>query len=105
MRQFVFTTVLSAAMLLPVYAQQTPEVAKRKERQQARIAQGVKSGKLTPRETANLEKKEAKINRETKRDRAANGGKLTAGEKARINRQQNRVSRKIYDKKHNDRTQ
>ena len=79
------------------------EVGKRAENQQDRIAQGVKSGQLTAGETAHLENNEAKINREVKADRAANGGKLTAQEKAQVNRQQNRESRQIYRDKHNDR--
>ena len=54
-----------------------PTVAQRKENQQDRIAQGVKSGQLTAGETSKLETKEAAINGETKADRAANGGKLT----------------------------
>jgi hypothetical protein len=78
------------------------EVGKRAENQQDRIAQGVKSGRLTARETANLESKEAKINHEVQSDRAANGGKLTPGEKAQVNRQQNQTSRQIYRDKHND---
>jgi hypothetical protein len=69
-------------------------------RQQERIAQGVQSGELTPRETARLERKEARVQREIRRDRAAHGGHLTPGEKARINRQQNRLSREIYREKH-----
>jgi len=81
------------------------EIHQRKENQQKRIAQGVKSGSLTAGETANLEHKEAKINRETRRDRRQNGGNLTNKEKAQVNRQQNRVSRDIYRDKHNDRTQ
>ena len=100
-----------AAGSLPVYAQsqsgQTQpagEIHDRKENQQDRIAQGVKSGQLTPRETANLENKEAAINQETRADRKANGGKLTQGEKAQVNRQQNRTSRQIYRDKHNART-
>jgi hypothetical protein len=76
----------------------------RKENQQDRIAQGVKSGQLTAGETANLENKEAAINHETRADRRANGGKLTPAEKAKVNRQQNRVSRQIYRDKHNGRT-
>ncbi len=80
------------------------QVGKRKENQQDRIANGVKSGELTAGETANLEKKEAAINAETKADRAANGGKLTAAEKAKVNRQQNRVSNQIYKDKHNANT-
>jgi hypothetical protein len=82
-----------------------PTVAQRKENQQDRIAQGVKSGQLTAGETANLETKEAAINGETKADRAANGGKLTAAEKKQINGQQNQVSKQIYKDKHNANTQ
>jgi len=80
------------------------EIGQRKENQQDRIAQGVQSGQLTAGETANLEKKEAAINAETRADRAANGGKLTPAEKAQVNRQQNRLSRQIYQDKHNANT-
>ena len=81
-----------------------PSVAQRKENQQDRIANGVKSGQLTPGETANLENNEAAINKETRTDRAANGGKLTSAEKARINQQQNQMSKQIYADKHNANT-
>jgi hypothetical protein len=78
-----------------------PTVGQRKENQQDRIAQGVKSGQLTAGETANLETKEAAINGETRADRAANGGKLTPAEKQQINGQQNQLSKQIYNDKHN----
>jgi hypothetical protein len=78
-----------------------PTVVQRKENQQDRIANGVKSGQLTAGETANLESKEAAINGETRADRAANGGKLTQSEKQQINKQQNQVSKQIYQDKHN----
>ncbi len=81
-----------------------PTVAQRKENQQDRIANGVQSGQLTAGETANLEKKEAAINKETAADRAANGGKLTGAEKKQVNRQQNQVSKQIYADKHNANT-
>ena len=81
-----------------------PTVAERKENQQDRIANGVKSGQLTAGETANLESKEAAINGETRADRAANGGKLTAAEKQQINGQQNKLSNQIYQDKHNANT-
>jgi len=90
-----------AALLGISLAAGAAEVDRREERQQDRIGQGVQSGQLTPGETANLERKEARINREIKRDRAANGGTLTPAERRRINRQQNRVSRQIYRDKHN----
>src|SRR6266705_3012263 len=79
-------------------------VAQRKENQQDRIANGVQSGQLTAGETANLEKKEAAINKETAADRAANGGKLTGAEKKQVNRQQNQVSKQIYADKNNANT-
>ncbi len=82
-----------------------PTVARRKENQQDRIAQGVKSGQLTAGETSKLETKEAALNAETKADRAANGGKLTAAEKKQINGQQNQLSKQIDKDKHNASTQ
>jgi len=80
------------------------KIQDRKENQQDRIAQGVKSGQLTAHETGNLENKEANLNQETRDDRQANGGKLTSGEKQQINRQQNNLSKQIYDDKHNGQT-
>jgi len=76
------------------------KVDARRENQQDRIANGIASGKLKAGKTARLEKGEAAINRETAKDRAANGGHLTGGEKQQINRQQNRMSGKIYKAKH-----
>jgi len=85
-------------------AKPDPTIAQRKENQQDRIANGVKTGQLTAGETANLENKEAAINGETRADRAANGGKLTGAEKQQINQQQNQVSKQIYQDKHNANT-
>lgn len=81
------------------------EVDQRRQNQQNRIANGVRSGQLTAGETAKLENQERGINQQVRADRAANGGKLTAGEKAQVNREQNRESRKIYRNKHNARRQ
>lgn len=78
------------------------EVGQREANQQKRIANGVKSGELTPHETANLENKEGAIHQQIKDDRQANGGKLSAAEKQQINHEQNKVSRDIYRDKHND---
>jgi hypothetical protein len=77
------------------------EVDNREANQQGRIAQGVKSGQLTAGETAHLETREAHINNEIARDRAANGGHLTAAERAKVNGQQDRTSGAIYRDKHN----
>jgi len=81
------------------------EVNARDRMQQERIGQGIKSGSLTAGEAANLEHKEANLNREQRAMRAVNGGTLSPGEKAVVNRQQNAMSRQIYNKKHNGRTQ
>jgi hypothetical protein len=76
----------------------------REANQQGRISNGVKSGQLTPHETAHLENKEAHINKEVRNDRAANGGKLTSQERAQVNQQQNHASKQIYEDKHNNKT-
>jgi hypothetical protein len=81
------------------------EVGQRERLQQERIAQGVKSGQLTSGETARLEGRESRINREVHNDRAANGGTLTSAERRQVNRQEDRTSRAIYRKKHNGRVQ
>ncbi len=77
----------------------------RAENQQARIAQGVRSGQLTGGETRNLENREANIHNEAAADRAANGGHSTGQERAQINQQKNNVSRSINNDKHNANTQ
>src|SRR5690349_6585328 len=102
MKRFAFSLIGAGLIIASLGAQ---EIQKRKENQQDRIAQGVKSGELTAGETANLERKEARVNREIRRDRAKNGGTLTPKERRRINRQQNRLSRQIYRDKHNARKQ
>lgn len=76
------------------------EVNQRQENQQQRIANGVQSGKLTPRQTSNLEKREAGVQNREQKDMARNNGHLTKGEQRGINRQQNRISKSIYKDKH-----
>ena len=108
MNRIWFGMMVTAALLLPAGFAQTqpaPEkkegvIQQRKERQQKRIAQGVASGQLTANETARIERNEAKLNREVRRDRKQNGGNLTNKEKAQVNRQQNQLSRQIYRQKH-----
>jgi hypothetical protein len=100
---FLASTLAAAQAPTPVRKPAT--IAQRKENQQDRIAQGVKSGQLTAGETANLETKEARLNRETRVDRAADGGKLTLAEKRQVNRQQNKLSAQIHTDKHNAATQ
>lgn len=82
-----------------------PTIAERKENQQNRIANGVKSGQLTAGETAQLERQQQGIHKQVAADRKANGGKLNASQKQQIPREQNAASRNIHRKKHNRRTQ
>jgi hypothetical protein len=103
MKQISFAIIAAALLAASLPADQ--KIAARKENQQDRIAQGVKSGQLTAHETAKLETKESRLNKETRTDRAANGGRLTAAEKQQVNRQQNRLSRDIYKDKHNSAVQ
>jgi hypothetical protein len=77
------------------------EIGQRRQDQQDRIAQGVKSGQLTAGETSRLENREQGINREVSADKQANGGKLTGADRKAINQSQNRASRSIYRDKHN----
>ncbi|HXS75452.1 MAG TPA: hypothetical protein VN753_04685 [Terracidiphilus sp.] len=79
------------------------EVGQRRENQQDRVAQGIRSGQMTAGEAARTENREQKINRSIATDRAANGGRVTAQERRNINQRQNSVSRQIYRQKHNDR--
>lgn len=116
----ITNVVLASALVLApfaVYAQTaaptpTPTPGKhdwninqRKENQQDRISQGVKSGQLTAGETAHLEKQESAINKEERAMKAQNNGKLTAQDRRTIHRQQNQESRRIYRDKHNARVQ
>jgi len=108
----VLGSVVLAALCAPVvWAQsdnsatnQPATIQQRKKNQQDRIAQGIRSGQLTPREAANLENKEQGVNRELKGMRQANGGKLSKADRQVVNQQQNKLSKQIYNKKHNGRT-
>jgi len=97
----ITAVVLFGALALPAFAQSNQEINARKENQQDRIAQGINSGRLTPGETAHLERGEAHINRQEARMRANDNGHLTQADRAKINREQNHMSRAIYRDKHN----
>jgi hypothetical protein len=114
MKSYIAKFMLAGSLFtLPVFCQSTPAPATkpvntvnaRRVNQQQRVAQGVKSGQLSAKETAQIENREHKINQEVHADRAANGGKLSAQERTQVTRQQNRVSHEIYVDKHNGQTQ
>jgi broad specificity phosphatase PhoE len=101
MTSTLLTLILTGTLIGATGLAQAQEIQERKENQQDRIANGVANGSLTPHETANLEHKEAGLNKEIRHDRRQNGGNLTNKEKAQVNRQQNKLSRNIYRDKHN----
>jgi hypothetical protein len=100
-----------AAFMIPVFAQTTvpakdptatPGIDKRQAIQQKRIDQGVKSGALTGREAARLEKREAKI--EADKQAAKADGKVTPAERKKLNRELDSASRAIDHQKHDKQT-
>ncbi len=77
-------------------------VNERRDVQQQRIANGVSSGQLTPREAQHVEHNEAKINQQVHAERQANGGHLDQQQRQQVNREQNHASEQIHNEKHND---
>ena len=76
------------------------QVNGREENQQQRIANGVSSGKLSARQTSNLENREANLQKTEKKDMAAHNGHLTKAEQNNLNHRENNISRSIYKDKH-----
>lgn len=100
--RFLTAATLCTLLTGAGFAQVTGQtIQQRKADQQGRIAQGVRSGQLTAHETANLERREASVNREEHAMRRADDGHLTAQDKAALSARQNHLSRSIYKDKHN----
>lgn len=76
----------------------TPAIDAREANQQRRIEKGARSGALTGKEAAKLEKGQAKVQR--KEHTAKADGKVTAKERKRIAHAQNVQSKRIYHEKH-----
>ena len=76
------------------------QINQREQNQQDRIANGVKNDKLTPGQTANLEKGEQRLQNNEKKDMAADNGHLTKQDQKQLNKEANHMSNKIYDDKH-----
>ncbi len=110
--RFVTAVLASTLVIAPaaMIAQTTPtpgahdyNINQRKVDQQDRIANGVKTGKLTAGQTAHLEHQEAGINKEERGMRAQDNGHLTKQDRQTIHTQQNKESRRIYRDKHDGR--
>ena len=95
----ILTGSLVGASLFTATAALAGPSTHREARQQARISQGIASGRLTTAEAARLEAEQARIEAERRAFWA--DGRLSPRERARLMRDQNRVSRHIYRLKHN----
>lgn len=95
-----FAAAMLAAFTLSAFAQapNTSRIDQRQAKQQERIDQGVKSGQITPREAARLEKGQQRV--EKMEAKATADGRLTPKERAAIERAQDRQNRQIARQKH-----
>jgi hypothetical protein len=80
------------------------EVDNREANQQARTAQGLRSGQETSGEAAHANQNQARVDQQVHNDRVANGGALNKQEKQQVTREQNKNSKQIYNQKHNNKT-
>jgi hypothetical protein len=90
--------VLLAAAAAPVLAQTAPGYTQRDVNQEQRIEQGLKSGELTTRAAAGLQREHGRIDQ--MESRALRDGNVSAAERARINAAQDKASRDIARQKH-----
>src|SRR2546426_1017575 len=97
----VIAAALGLAFCSAAFAQ--AGTVQRNINQQERIEQGVKSGSLTTREAAKLERGQARDAR--LEARAGADGKVGPREQRRIQKSENRESRKIRREKHDAQTQ
>jgi len=97
--------VVLGALTAPLAASAHPyyyhhSVNGRWNHQEYRIERGIRTGQLTPWETARIERREAELRRQEAIDRARHHGHLTYAEQRRLEREENRLSHEIYHEKH-----
>ena len=76
-------------------------VDNREANQQARTAQGLRSGQMTSNEAARTNRNQANVDRQVHNDRTANGGAMNQQQRQQVNREQNRNSGQIHNENHN----
>jgi len=98
----IATTAVAAALgalfALPAFAQDSADYVSRNARLEERIEQGLRSGDLTVREAARLERQTGRV--EQMQSRALADGDLNRQEARRIDHAQDRLSRDIYRERH-----
>lgn len=90
---------LMIVMSVDVTAQRKSNINDRQQNQRQRIAQGVRSGELTARETARLSREQYQIERMERRFRNSGDG-LSGRERARLQYELSQSSWHIYRQKH-----
>jgi len=75
------------------------EVNQREKKQDKRIAEGLKSGKLTQAQANQLQGEEAGVKAQEKAEVKANGGYLTKPEQKQLNQELNQDSKQIHSEK------
>jgi len=76
------------------------EVNHRLHNQNARINEGLKTGKLSSQQAQALHQQDHQLRQEERADAAQNGGHITKTEQAQLNQQENALSGQIYAEKH-----
>ncbi|MEH2408056.1 hypothetical protein [Nostoc sp.] len=98
MKRLVYAAMCAAAIFLPTVAS-AQEVYHREVNQQHRIAHGVENGSINKREYRSLERREASLNADRRRD--LRDGRLNRRERQQLNRRENTISRSIHHYEHN----
>ena len=102
MRRVILALAAAATVgaALPAEAQ---SINQREHRQEQRIRQGVRSGRLTPAEARRLQYLEMRLRRTEARMRWRNGGRLSPRQRRRLQIMADRDRAAIYHLKHNGR--
>lgn len=90
--------IATVGVAVPAAAQ---SINQREHRQEQRIRQGERSGRLTPVEARRLQFLEIRLRRTEARMRARNGGWLSPMQRRRLQQMERRDSAAIYRLKHN----
>jgi hypothetical protein len=100
MNKRIIAAIVAVFFTMPgyVFAQSTPRIDKRQERQDNRIERGIETGELTKKEARRLEKGQEHI--DDLEDKAQADGKVTKREKKRINKAQDKQGQRIYNQRH-----
>lgn len=99
MRNFMAAMMAVAVLAVPVPVAVGQRIENRKDRQDARVEAGKKSGELNKEESARIKARQADLNKQIREDRKDGGG-MTAVERAKIEKRQDNISGDIYKQKH-----